>query len=176
MEDLDHDGEIFFTEEGENVSTEVPGEWSSMQLAQKVGKISKRGNPAKYYRTANILLSLFSCIKVLGEMRWWVKLRDKYISQKNYYPAKNNLSHKKYMLFCRLQAQNLYFLGSNMAGFSLLEQCAEGIAWDVGVMVAMGSQQMGKSDLFVFLGTCSQSPASSTGVLQPKIITVQQFL
>ena len=71
IEDLDHDGEIFFTEEGENVSTEVPGEWSSMQLAQKVGKVSKRGNPAKYYQVANILLSckkLLSCIKVSGEM------------------------------------------------------------------------------------------------------------
>ena len=41
------------------------------------------------------------------------------------------------------------------------------IAWDVAVMVtAIGSQQMGKSDLFVFLETSSQSPGSSTGVLQ----------
>ena len=53
-----------------------------------------------------------------------------------------------------------------MTGFALLERWADGIAWDVAVMVAMGSQQMGKSDLFVFLGTCSQSPASSTGVLK----------
>ena len=80
------------------------------------------------------------------------------------------------MLFCRLQAQNLYFLGSNMAGFSLLEQCAEGIDWDVAEMVGTGSQQTGKSDLLVFLVTCSQSLGSSTGVLQSKIITVQQFL
>ena len=55
MEDLDHDGEIFFTEEGENVSTEVPGEWSSVKLAQKVGKVSKRGNPAKYYKKIIIM-------------------------------------------------------------------------------------------------------------------------
>ena len=58
-----------------------------------------------------------------------------------------------------------------MTGFALLERWADGIAWDVAVMVAMGSQQTGKSDLFVFLGTCSQSPASSTGVMQYKIIS-----
>ena len=52
-----------------------------------------------------------------------------------------------------------------MAGFSLLEDVADGIDWAEEDMVAMGSQQIGKSDLFVILGTCSQSPRS-TGALQ----------
>ena len=52
-----------------------------------------------------------------------------------------------------------------MAGFSLLEHVADGIDWAEEDMVAMGSQQIGKSDLFVIRGTCSQSPRS-TGALQ----------
>ena len=42
---LDHDGKVFFSEEGEDVSSEVTGKWSTVQLAQKVGKeLSKREN------------------------------------------------------------------------------------------------------------------------------------
>jgi len=35
---LDHDGEVLFSEEGEDVTSEVASEWSTVQLAQKVGK------------------------------------------------------------------------------------------------------------------------------------------
>ena len=38
----------------------------------------------------------------------------------------------------------------NMAGFSLLEHVADGIDWAEEDMVAMGSQQIGKSDLLKF--------------------------
>ena len=42
---LDHDGEVLFSEEGEDVTSEVASEWSAVQLAQKVGKEhSKREN------------------------------------------------------------------------------------------------------------------------------------
>ena len=43
---LDHDGEVLFSEEGEDVSSEVASEWSTVQLAQKVEekKHSKREN------------------------------------------------------------------------------------------------------------------------------------
>ena len=33
---LDHDGEVLFSEEGEDVTSEVASEWSAVQLAQKV--------------------------------------------------------------------------------------------------------------------------------------------
>ena len=33
-EHLDHDGKVFFSEEGEDVASKVASEWSTVQLAQ----------------------------------------------------------------------------------------------------------------------------------------------